>query len=156
MQAFLVDGFLPFIIVVIIIVAWAAWLTRLGLYFGFRYRDWKKGLTNPLEKKETMGLPKGAMRTFLALTFTAIAALALLKTGLVSLEDKKWILLELGAIVTFYFGSKSLESYVDSRAKMKAIEKAQSTDDAIRIYKIVEDKEEEEKGEDKKEEDKKA
>ncbi len=156
MQAFLVDSFIPFVIIVILIVAGLAWLTRLGLYFGFRYRDWKKGRSNPLEKKETMGLPKGAMRTFLALTFTAIAALALLKTGLVNEVDKKWILLEFGAIVTFYFGSKSLENYVDSQAKVKAIEKAQTTDDVIKVYKIVEDKVEDETVEDEKGEDEKG
>ena len=146
MQAFLVDSFLPAAIVVILIVAGLSWFIRLGVYFGFRIRDWRKGHPNPYEKKETMGLPKGAMRTFLALTFTAIAALVLLKAGLVDQPDKKWILLELGAIVTFYFGSKSLEAFVDSRAKVKAIERAQTTDDAVRIYKIVEDKADNEKG----------
>ena len=100
MQNFLVDYFLPLAILVVMIVAGLAWITRLGLYFGFRFRDWRKGRQNPYEKKETMGLPKGAMRTFLALSFTAIATLVLLKTPmLVSVDDKKWILLELGAIV---------------------------------------------------------
>ncbi len=146
MQLFLVDRFLPITIVIILVVAGLSWLIRLGVYLGFRIRDWRKGLPNPYEKKETMGLPKGAMRTFLALIFTTIATLVLLKTDLVSLVDKKWILLELGAIITFYFGSKSLETFVDSRAKVKAIEKAQTTDDAVKVYKVVEDKEDSEKG----------
>jgi hypothetical protein len=140
MHGFLVDNFLPFAIVVVIIVAALSWLVRLAIYFGFRFRDWKKGEPNPYEKKETMGLPKGAMRTFLALSFTAIATLVLLKANIVSLDDKKWILLELGAIITFYFGSKSLEAFVDSRAKVKVIEKAETTDDAIKAYKMVEEK----------------
>jgi hypothetical protein len=146
MQAFLVDDFLPVAILVVMIVAGLSWLIRLGLYFGFRVRDWKRKLPNPYEKKETMGLPKGAMRTFLALSFTAIATLVLLSgTELVSQADKKWILLELGAIITFYFGSKSLETFVDSRAKVKAIEKAQTTDEAVKVYKVVEDKVDSEK-----------
>lgn len=141
MQGFLVDYFLPLAIVAVLIVAGLSWVVRLGVYFGFRIRDWKRGAPNPYEKKETMGLPKGAMRTFLALSFTIIATLVLLKGAeFVSLDDKKWILLELGAIITFYFGSKSLETFVDSKAKVKAIEKAQNTDDAIKAYKIVEDK----------------
>ena len=56
MQIFLVDYFLPLVIMVVMIVTGLAWLTRLGLYFGFRYRDWRKGRLNPYEKKETMGL----------------------------------------------------------------------------------------------------
>lgn len=140
MQAFLVDSFLPIAIVVILIVAGLSWFIRLVVYFGFRIRDWRKGQPNPYEKKETMGLPKGAMRTFLALIFTTIATLVLLNPELIGQADKKWVLLELGAIITFYFGSKSLEVFVDSRAKVKAIEKAQTTDDAVKVYKIVEDK----------------
>jgi len=146
MQGFLVDSSLPGAIVAVLIVAGLAWLTRLVIYFGFRYRDWRKGLPNQYEKKETMGLPKGAMRTFLALSFTAIAMLALLKSPvLVDAVDKKWILLELGAIITFYFGSKSLEAFVDSKAKVKAIERAETTEDAIKVYKLVEDKVDSEK-----------
>jgi hypothetical protein len=140
MQDFLVNNFLPAAIVIVVSVAALSWLVRLVLYFGFRFRDWKKGRSNPYEKTETMGLPKGAMRTFLALTFTAIATLALFKTGLVEQVDKKWVLLEFGAIITFYFGSKSLEAFVDSQAKVKAIEKAETTDDAVRVFKIVADK----------------
>ena len=82
------------------------------------------------------------MRTFLALSFTAIATMVLLKgADYVVVEDKKWILLELGAIITFYFGSKSLEAFVDSRAKLKAIEKAENAKEAVSIYKVVEEKE---------------
>jgi hypothetical protein len=140
MQNFLVNDFLPFAILAALTIAGVAWIVRLGLYFGFRIRDWKKGRSNPYEKKETMGLPKGAMRTFLALSFTAIAALVLLNPNLVGSADKKWILGELGVIITFYFGSKAVETYVDSKAKTKAIERAQTTDDAVKIYKIVEDR----------------
>ncbi|HEY32747.1 MAG TPA: hypothetical protein G4O10_06540 [Dehalococcoidia bacterium] len=145
MGDFLTNTFLPTAIVVVVAIAGLAWIIRLFLYFGFRYRDWKKGIANPLEKKETMGLPKGAMRTFLALSFSAIATMVLLKgADYVVVEDKKWILLELGAIITFYFGSKSLEAFVDSRAKLKAIEKAETTDDAVKVYRIVEDIKEDE------------
>ena len=145
MGDFLTNTFLPIAIMVVVAIAGLAWITRLVLYFGYRYRNRKNGKPNPLEQKETMGLPKGAMRTFLALSFTAIATMVLLKgADYVIIEDKKWILLELGAIITFYFGSKSLEAFVDSRAKLKAIEKATSATEAVSIYKVVEEKEDKE------------
>ncbi len=146
MQDFLVNSVLPFTIFASLAVAGGAWLARIILYFVFRIRDWKRGHPNPYEKKETMGLPKGAMRTFLALSFTAIATLLLLKgSDFVGVADKKWILGELGVIITFYFGSKTVETYVDSQVKKKAIEKAQNTDEAIKVFKAVEEKPESDK-----------
>ena len=109
-------------------------MIRLGVFFAYRIKDRKS--PNPHERKETMGLPKGAMRTFLALTFTAIAALAVLGNGdFVVAMDKKWILGELGVIITFYFGSKAVEAYVDSRTKLAAIEKASDVDEAMSAHK---------------------
>ena len=116
MVGFLADKFLPIALMVILIIIGMSWIIRLGLFFYFRILNRKK--PSPNEDKETMGLPKGAIRTFFALSFTAVAILVLLDSSeLVSAVDKKWILLELGAIITFYFGSKSLEAYQESKEK---------------------------------------
>ena len=132
---YMVEQFLPGTIMVVMSIALIAWMVRLGIFFAFRIKRWRQ--PNPHENKETMGLPKGAIRTFLVLAFTAMAIIAIFaESGVVVLApgDKKWILAELGAIITFYFGSKALESYVDSRAKIKVIEMAASTAEAERIY----------------------
>ena len=68
--------FMPGAIMVIVSVALVAWMVRLGLFFYHRWKERAK--RNELETKETMGLPKGAVRTFLALTFTAVAVIAVL------------------------------------------------------------------------------
>ena len=132
---YMLDKFLPVVIMVVVSIAIIAWVSRLVIFFYNRRIHRKE--QNPHERKETMGLPKGAMRTFLTLTFTSLAVIAIFGDDKVlSLDDsdKKWILVELGAIITFYFGSKSLESYVDSRAKIKAIEKATTAEEALRIF----------------------
>ena len=131
---YMVEQFLPGTIMVVVSIALIAWMIRLVLYFYDGYKKRKRG--NIQHAKETMGLPKGAIRTFLVLTFTAMAVIAIFgKSGVVVLDaaDKKWILAELGGIITFYFGSKALESFVDSRAKIKVIERA-PPEEAERIY----------------------
>ncbi len=137
MQSFLVDTFLPFAVTAAISIALLAWVIRLIVFFWYRWRN--REVANPNEKKETMGLPKGAMRTFLALTFTAIAALAVLDGGQVAQLDKKWILGQLGVIIAFYFGSKAVEAYADSRVKSRAIDKAYNVDEAMRAYREAEE-----------------
>ena len=133
MVEFLAETFLPVTLMVILIIIGVAWLIRLGLFFYFRFNQ--RNEPNPHENKETMGLPKGAIRTFFALSFTALSTLVLLNSNeLVDTADKKWILLELGAIITFYFGSKSLEAYQESKAKLQAIEKAKTPDEAVKAY----------------------
>ena len=133
LQSFLVDTLLPLAIMAAVLIALSAWLVRLVLFFAYRVRH--RRVPNPHQNKETMGLPKGAMRTFLALVFTSMTALVILDgTTFVGAQDKKWLLGELGAIIAFYFGSRAIESYVDSRAKLRAIEKAESFDEARRLY----------------------
>ena len=132
---YMVEQFLPGAIMVIVSVALIAWMVRLGLFFYHRWR--RRTEPNKLESKETMGLPKGAVRTFLVLAFTAVAVIAVLggeSVAAISVDDKKWILGVLGMIIAFYFGNKTLESYVDSRAKLKAMEQATSVEEAMKIY----------------------
>ena len=133
---YMLEKFLPGAIMAVISIAVIAWVIRLVVFFIRRFQE-RNTKENPHENKETMGLPKGAMRTFLALAFTSLAVIAIFGDSsniFVHEDDKKWILVELGAIITFYFGSKTLESYVDSKAKLKAIDKAESAEDASRIY----------------------
>lgn len=134
MQRFLLDTFLPAAIMAVLSIVLIAWSFRLVLFFYYRFRN--RRTPNPHEKRETMGLPKGAIRTFFALSFTAIAILAILGGDqFVQPADKKWVLGELGVVITFYFGSKVVETYVDSKAKSKAIEKATTAEEAARVYK---------------------
>ena len=72
----MVEQFLPGTIMVVVSIALIAWVIRLGIFVGFRFKDWREGNSRP-DNKETMGLPKGAIRTFLVLTFTAMAIIAI-------------------------------------------------------------------------------
>jgi len=133
MQEFLINDFLPVSIMVVLIIALAAWLIRLVIFFTFRAVRWRE--PNPHENKETMGLPKGAVRTFLALSFTSLTALAILGgEDFVIAVDKKWLMGQLGIVIAFYFGSKAVESYVDSRVKLATIEKSTGIEEAMAVF----------------------
>jgi len=140
MYSFLIDSFLPLSIMAVFTVAWAAWAVRISTFFLTRFQDWRQGKPNPHEDKETLGLPKGSIRTFFALTFFSLAALAVVAGDRFILDtDKKWILGELGVIMTFYFGSKALDARADAQAKMKAMELASTVDEAMKVIKGKED-----------------
>ena len=137
LQTFLFENFVPGALMAALSIAIVAWVIRICVFFGYRIKDRNKK-SNPHENKETLGLPKGAMRTFLAIAFTSLATLALLG-GIVDEGDKKWILGELGLIITFYFGAKTFESFVDSKAKTKAIEKANTAEEALKVLREADD-----------------
>lgn len=59
-----------------------------------------------LFSNETLGLPKGAVRTFLLLIFVSLTIYVLFAPGVIPPEDKKWVIATLGAIISFYFTSK--------------------------------------------------
>ena len=40
---------------------------------------------------------------------------------------------QLGLVIAFYFGSKSVESYIESRVKLATIEKADGIDEAMSV-----------------------
>ncbi len=128
---YLIDDFLPVAIMAVLAIAIAAWLIRILIFFMVRLLKWRE--PNPHESKETMGLPKGAVRTFLALSFTSLTTLAILGENVIDDVDKKWLLGELGIIIAFYFGSKAVESYVDSRVKLATIEKAEKFSEAVSV-----------------------
>ena len=87
-----------------LVVAFVVWVWRVIVTFD----SWGKRGATGIER-ETLGLPRGAVRTFLMLAFTSLALYALFAPGLVSPGDKKWILAELGGIISFYFISKIAE-----------------------------------------------
>ena len=131
-QPALTNYVIPVALMGILGIAIGAWAVRLAIFFIVRIKN--RHLPNPHENKETMGLPKGAVRTFLALTFTSVAVMIIVG-GIVDEDEAKWVLGELGVIITFYFGSKALESYAESRAKIRAVEKATSADEAVGVLK---------------------
>ena len=91
MQDFRTNEFLPFSITAILVIAIGAWFIRLVLFFADRWN--KRTEPNPHENKETMGLPKGAVRTFLALSFSALTTLAILGGDEFVIDvDKKWLM----------------------------------------------------------------
>ena len=130
----IVDVFL-YLLIAVFSVALAAWVIRIGIFFFRRVRESDK--PNPLEAKETLGLPKGAVRTFLMLSLTAFTIIALLSgEELFGIDDKKWILGEFGIVMSFYFGSKAIESVFESRAKQVAIQSAQTHAERLEILGI--------------------
>ena len=91
LQSFLVDTLLPLAIMAAVLISLSAWVVRVVLFSA--YRIMHRHVPNPRESKETMGLPEGAMRAFLALSFTSMAALVKLDgTAFVGAQDKKWLL----------------------------------------------------------------
>jgi hypothetical protein len=138
-----INNYLPVAIIVIFTISAISWIIRLVLFFVFRSKEGRKrdGGKKNIYENEPMGLPKGAIRTFLVFIFSILAILAIFGDLPVDGEDKKWVLLEFGGILTFYFGSRVFESYIDSRAKIKAIEQAGNATEATEIYEKVYKKE---------------
>ena len=99
----LVDTFLP-----LAIIGLASVGSRLFMFFWSRYQEMRDGKPNPYEQRETLGLPKGAIRSFLALTFSTVAVLTILSGDRFILDaDRKLVLGELGVSIAFYFGTKA-------------------------------------------------
>jgi uncharacterized BrkB/YihY/UPF0761 family membrane protein len=61
------------------------------------------------EKEETLGFPRGTIRTFLALVITIIVVLVILLDEF-DPEVKKWVMGAYGAVISFYFLSKLREN----------------------------------------------
>lgn len=91
-------------VIIALVIAFVVWVWRIVVTFD----AWGKKSAPGIER-ETLGLPKGAVRTFLMLAFTSLALYALFAPGVVSPDDKKWVLAELGGIISFYFISKIAE-----------------------------------------------
>jgi len=63
-----------------------------------------------LKVNETLGLPKGTIRSFIVITFTAIMFLVFFGDvgNIVPPEDRKWFLAAYASVISFYFGTKYL------------------------------------------------
>lgn len=84
-------------------------LIILGAFIALAYRTIRAFRKNELRPDETLGLPRGTIRSFFVITFTAIMFLVFFGDfGAVEipLEDRKWFLAAYASILTFYFGSK--------------------------------------------------
>jgi len=92
----------------IFVTAVSAWLLRLLKHFLWVLFH----LNAEPYPGETLGLPKGAVRSFLVLAFTAIVYL-IFADGLgtdIDQEDKKWFLTAYGTILAFYFAQRTVEA----------------------------------------------
>ena len=90
--------------------AWLVFAMILGAFAALGYRTWKV-LTNEnlVERAETLGLPKGTIRSFIVITFTAITFIVFFADfpGLnIPADDRVWFLTAYGSVLAFYFGTK--------------------------------------------------
>ena len=59
------------------------------------------------DAEETLGLPKGAVRTFIVISFTGIMFLIFFGNfPAIPTDDRKWFLTAYASVLAFYFGSK--------------------------------------------------
>ena len=66
-----------------------------------------EGVQEELDRVETLGLPKGTVRSFIVITFTGIMFLLLFgEFADILAEDRKWFLTAYGSVLAFYFGTK--------------------------------------------------
>lgn len=75
------------------------WVCRVAY---FMIDDPHEGFT-----EETLGLPKGAVRSFIVISFTAIMFLIFFGNFTeIPADDRKWFLTAYASVLAFYFGSK--------------------------------------------------
>ena len=89
---------------------WLVFAIILGAFLAWAFRTAKVLFDDKrLERAQTLGLPKGTIRSFIVITFTAIMFIVFFADypGLnIPAEDTKWFLAAYGSIVAFYFGAK--------------------------------------------------
>ena len=87
--------------------AWLVFLIILGAFVAWAFRVWRAFRKNELDRVETLGLPKGTVRSFIVITFTGIMFLLLFgEFADIVAEDRKWFLTAYGSVLAFYFGTK--------------------------------------------------
>lgn len=86
----------------VIALAMAVWVWRVVRFMWNEDEAWVT--------EETLGLPKGAVRTFIVISFTAIMFLIFFGNfpGIPT-DDRKWFLTAYASVLAFYFGSKYFE-----------------------------------------------
>lgn len=92
-----VFGWVVFVIFVFAIAVWGARILK----FFIANRD------EPPYPGETLGLPKGSVRSFIVITFSAVMFLIFFGDfDAVPAEDRKWFLTAYSSVLAFYFGAK--------------------------------------------------
>ena len=91
----------------VIALAIGVWVLRILLFI--------KNEDEPWANDETLGLPKGSVRTFIVISFTAIMFLTFFGnfTGIPP-EDRKWFLTAYSSVLAFYFGTKYFQPRSES------------------------------------------
>ena len=100
--------------------AWLVFLIILGAYVALGFRTWRAFRRNEFKLRldDTLGLPKGTIRSFIVITFTAIMFLVFFGdfAGVtIPPEDRKWFLTAYGSVLAFYFGTKYFPERFASR-----------------------------------------
>lgn len=87
----------------VIAVAFLMWVWRVGY---FMIDDPRDGFT-----EETLGLPKGAIRTFIVISFSGIMFLIFFGNfpGIPA-DDRKWFLTAYSSVLAFYFGTQYFQA----------------------------------------------
>jgi hypothetical protein len=95
-------------------VAMLMWVWRVGY---FLIDDPRAGFT-----EETMGLPKGAVRTFVVISFSGIMFLIFFGDfpGIPA-DDRKWFLTAYSSVLAFYFGSRYFQARAERERRGLAI-----------------------------------
>lgn len=102
--------------------AWLVFAIILGAFLALIWRTIRAFRDGEfkLRLNETLGLPKGTIRSFIVITFTAIMFLIFFGDidGVeIPDEDRKWFLTAYASVLAFYFGSK----YFPDRAATRGL-----------------------------------
>jgi hypothetical protein len=112
-QDILIPAF-GWLVLVIIALTLVVWLWRTVWFMLDKNEPWATG--------ETMGLPKGAVRTFIVISFTGIMFLIFFGDfpGIPA-ADRKWFLTAYSSVLSFYFGIKYFEARSETTAEKKGL-----------------------------------
>jgi len=95
-------------------VAILAWVWRVGTFMTDTSQAWSQ--------EETLGLPKGAVRTFIVISFSGIMFLIFFGNfpGIPA-DDRKWFLTAYSSVLAFYFGTKYFQARTERERRGLAI-----------------------------------
>ena len=98
------------LVLAVLALAMVMWVWRVGLFMLNENEAWRPG--------ETLGLPKGAIRTVIVISFSAIMFLIFFGNfpGIPA-DDRKWFLTAYASVLSFYFGTKFFEGRAESSRK---------------------------------------
>lgn len=103
------------------LIPWFGWLIFgiiLVTFVGLVARTIRVFIKKEFRSDETLGLPKGTIRSFIIITFTGIMFIIFfgdIEGAQIPDEDRKWFLTAYASVLSFYFGSKFIPSRSDAR-----------------------------------------